>query len=165
MNFQKSNTQSILKEHSRRTGIYIRAFVTWIVAGLILGLFGGLVGGAFSLTVKYATAYRTEHPLIVWLLPLGGLIISLLYHASGWRPTDTNGVLLAIHQPKGVTISTGPIIFASASISHLLGASNLYFFAIACAVSYMLSANFGLYKEQMIIYSKLKLKEIDKFTD
>lgn len=123
MNFQKSNTQSILKEHSRRTGIYIRAFVTWIVAGLILGLFGGLVGGAFSLTVKYATAYRTEHPLIVWLLPLGGLIISLLYHASGWRPTDTNGVLLAIHQPKGVTISTGPIIFASASISHLLGAS------------------------------------------
>ena len=121
MNTNKSD--KIFPTHLRRTVKYLRAFLTWIIAGVILGVIGGGVGGAFSLAVKYATAYRTAHRMIIWLLPLGGLIISLLYHASGWRPTDTNGVLLALHQPKGISFSTGPIIFASASISHLLGAS------------------------------------------
>lgn len=123
MNTNKTDDKSFFTTHLRRTGKYIRAFFTWIIAGILLGVIGGGVGGAFSLAVKYATTFRTSHPMIIWLLPFGGLIISLFYHASGWRPTDTNGVLLALHQPKGITFSTGPIIFASASVSHLLGAS------------------------------------------
>jgi len=123
MKFQKLHILSFLRKHSRRTGKYLRAFLTWIIAGIILGIVGGAVGGAFSLTVKHATAFRLSHEWIVWLLPVGGLLITLLYHASGWRPTDTNGVLLALHQPRGISLSTGPIIFCSASLSHLLGAS------------------------------------------
>ena len=37
----------------------------------------------------------------------------------------------------------------------LFGVQGAVFFAVACAVSYMLSGYFGLYKEQKIIYSKL----------
>ena len=123
MKKQQSVISDSIKKHLLRAGGYIRAFMTWITAGLILGAAGGIVGGAFSLTVKHVTAFRLEHAWIVWLLPVGGLLITLLYHASGWRPTDTNGVLVALHQPKGISLSTGPIIFISASLSHLLGAS------------------------------------------
>jgi len=46
----------------------------------------------------------------------------------------------------------------------LFGLQGLSFFAIACAVSYMLSGYYSLYSEQKILYSKLKPEFIDKKT-
>ena len=43
----------------------------------------------------------------------------------------------------------------------LFGAGGLLFFAMACAVSYMLSGYIGLYSEQKIIYSKTRTEFID----
>lgn len=44
----------------------------------------------------------------------------------------------------------------------LFGSNGIIFFALACAVSYMLSGYEGLYSEQKIMYSKLKPIFIDK---
>ena len=44
----------------------------------------------------------------------------------------------------------------------LFGAQGLLLFAIACAVSYMLSGYYGLYSGQKILYSKLKPEFINQ---
>ena len=44
----------------------------------------------------------------------------------------------------------------------LFGKDGMLFFAIVCAVSYMLSGYHGLYSEQKIVYSKIKPEFIDK---
>ena len=44
----------------------------------------------------------------------------------------------------------------------LFGSEGLILFAVACAVSYMLSGYIGLYNEQTIVYSKTKTQFIDK---
>ncbi len=44
----------------------------------------------------------------------------------------------------------------------LFGSEGIMFFFLACALSYMLSGNCGLYEEQEIRYSKLKLEKIDR---
>ena len=44
----------------------------------------------------------------------------------------------------------------------LFGGENILFFAIVCAVSYMLSANHSLYHQQKILYSKLRPELIHK---
>ena len=44
----------------------------------------------------------------------------------------------------------------------LFGGEGLPFFAVACAVSYMLSGYYGLYSEQKIVYSKSKPEYINK---
>ncbi len=44
----------------------------------------------------------------------------------------------------------------------LFGAKGLWYFVLSCAVSYMLSGYYGLYKEQKIIYSKLKPEFVDQ---
>ncbi len=46
----------------------------------------------------------------------------------------------------------------------LFGAGNIQFFAVTAAISYMLSANFGLYEEQKIVYSKFRPEFIDSYT-
>ena len=44
----------------------------------------------------------------------------------------------------------------------LFGSDGIVYFFLSCALSYMLSGNFGLYEEQEIRYSKLKLEKIDR---
>ena len=43
--------------------------------------------------------------------------------------------------------------------------ANVLYYAIAAAISFMLSANFGLYKEQKIVYSKIRAEFINRYTD
>ena len=102
---------------------YIKSFAIWVILGLILGMIGGVVGAAFCHSIEAVTHFRTEYPQIVWALPVGGLVISFLYTRPRLRAADTNRVLLAIHAPKTIPTMTAPIIFISAVISHLLGAS------------------------------------------
>ena len=47
----------------------------------------------------------------------------------------------------------------------LFGAEGLLYFALACALSYMLSGYNGLYSSQRILYDKLKAKYIDVHTN
>ncbi|MEG0780076.1 MAG: chloride channel protein [Oscillospiraceae bacterium] len=56
-----------------------------------------------------------------------------------------------------------PVASIALSIE-LFGAEGLLFFAIACAVSYMLSGYRGLYSSQTILYSKLKAEFINIHT-
>lgn len=102
---------------------YLRGFLIWVSIGACLGLVGGVVGAAFCHSIEAVTEFRMEHPRIIWALPLGGLVISYLYTRPRLKAADTNRVLLAIHAPKTIPTMTAPIIFVSAVISHLLGAS------------------------------------------
>ena len=45
----------------------------------------------------------------------------------------------------------------------LFGSSHLLFFALACALSYLISGKFSLYSSQKIIYSKLEPLFIDEY--
>ena len=109
--------------HTRQTLLYIHGFLAWAGVGVVLGIVGGLVGAAFCHSVEYVTAFRTAHRWIIWLLPLGGLLIVWLYGLRGLRPTDTNGILLAIHSPSAIPGATAPLIFGSTVLTHLLGGS------------------------------------------
>ena len=44
----------------------------------------------------------------------------------------------------------------------LFGGQAVILYALACAVSYMLSGYFGLYSEQKIVYSKTRAEWVDK---
>ena len=47
----------------------------------------------------------------------------------------------------------------------MFGGANIQYYAIAAAISFILSANFGLYKEQKIVYSKIRAEFINRYTD
>lgn len=120
---ENPNKSGFLTRGFHATTAYLRFFLRWIAVGLVLGALGGLVGTAFCYAIQYATAFRNGHSWIIWLLPLGGLLIVWLYGLGGSKPTDTNGVLLAIHSASDIHGSTGPLIFLSTVITHLLGGS------------------------------------------
>lgn len=99
-------------------------FVSWVCAGLAIGFVVGMVGVAFHLTLEWAAVFRTEHSLILWLLPLGGIAIVLAYRFAGMeRDRGTNFILAAVRSNEAVTLKTAPLIFFSTTVTHLLGGS------------------------------------------
>lgn len=96
----------------------------WGVLALVIGVLGGLVGGAFHRAVDLATEVRGHSPWLVLLLPLGGCLIAFLYTLKNkYGALDTNRVISAVHGETDVPAILAPLIFVSATVSHLLGAS------------------------------------------
>ena len=89
----------------------------------MIGALGGLIGTAFCYAIREATQLRGAYPWLLYFLPAGGLLIVWLYRLRGMHPTDTNGVLLAIHAPTSIPGSTAPLIFVGTTITHLFGGS------------------------------------------
>ena len=109
-----------LRKHCRQALIFIK----WVVIALVLGIVIGAIGCVFYQLLSWVTEYREQHPLILWLLPIGGIFIVFLYRICGVRESQgTNLVLLAVRSEEDVPLRMAPLIFVSTAITHLLGGS------------------------------------------
>ncbi|MBQ0038535.1 MAG: chloride channel protein [Clostridiales bacterium] len=95
----------------------------WMTIGGTIGLVGGAVGGAFHIGVNQATIFRTGHPWILYLLPLGGLVIVWLYKTSKVEGKGTNAIIESVQFGSEVPIVLVPMIFIATVITHLFGGS------------------------------------------
>jgi len=100
------------------------AFAKWLVYACLTGVIVGLVGVAFHLGIDAASELRGEYPQIIWLLPLGGAAIVLLYRVCGMeKDRGTNLVLVAVRDAERLKLRTAPLIFLSTILTHLVGGS------------------------------------------
>lgn len=102
---------------------YVVAFLRWIVLGAIVGGCGGAIGAAFSKAVEIVTNIRGENGWLLYLLPVGGLIIVALYKLCRVAGVGTNEVFEGVRSAKGVSVLLAPAIFLGTVITHLLGGS------------------------------------------
>ncbi len=116
--------KTVILEKLRSASRYILAFVRWGLLAALTGLVGGGVGTLFHKAVEYATDVRLAHSWILYLLPLGGLLIVGLYHLLGTpEGFGTNQILDAIRGESKVPLALAPLIFLSTVITHLCGGS------------------------------------------
>ena len=96
----------------------IRYLVKWSLFACAAGAAGGLTGGLFAKAIGFVTSVRTDNPWILYLLPLIGAVIALLY--MGLREEKnrgTNMILTAVSEGNDVTVPTGPLIFVTTVLS------------------------------------------------
>lgn len=103
--------------------LYIVALAKWLVIGGLVGLMGGVVGAAFHIGVEGSTELRLAYPWIIWLLPLGGMVIVLMYRGLHMEGKGTDRIIESVHFGKDVPILLVPLIFISTCLTHLLGGS------------------------------------------
>ena len=115
------------KSKFKSAGKYLLTFLKWFVLAAVTGAVGGVVGALFHLSVEYVTGVRKAHSWIVFLLPVGGLVIVGLYKLSGKKDIGTNEILDAVRSPQGVPALLAPLIFVSTVITHLFGGSAVKF--------------------------------------
>ncbi len=117
------NDMEQLRKYIEHMGPYAAALLKWIVVGGLVGGVGGVVGALFHLGVNYATSVRLAHPWVLYLLPLGGLVIAGLYRLCKLEGKGTNAVIESVHFGSDVPVLLVPLIFVSTVITHLCGGS------------------------------------------
>ena len=117
------NDMEQLRKYIDHMGPYAAALLKWIVVGGLVGGVGRVVGALFHLGVNYATLVRLAHPWVLYLLPLGGLVIAGLYKLCKLEGKGTNAVIESVHFGSDVPVLLVPLIFVSTVITHLCGGS------------------------------------------
>ncbi len=107
-----------------RIGQYAVSFLKWILLSSLIGGIGGVLGSIFHRSIDYVTELRGEYAWMLYLLPVGGLVIVWLYHTfHANRGVDTNLVLESVRVKKDVPFMMAPLIFIGTVITHLVGGS------------------------------------------
>lgn len=95
----------------------------WLAAGV--GLCAGLATALFLGLLDFVTSLRESHIWLMWLLPVVGLIVALIYDRYGQKVHSGHNLILdEIHEPKQVIpLRMAPLVFVGTLLSHLVGAS------------------------------------------
>ena len=112
-----------IKNTAISAGKYFRTFYRWVLLSTLTGAICGLVGSAFNLTVSRVTSFRGGNHWLIFLLPIGGVLIAALYHVTKTEGAGTNKIIDSVHEGKKVPVLLVPVIFVSTAITHLVGGS------------------------------------------
>lgn len=103
---------------------YISAFGYWLLMAGLVGAVCGGVGALFAMAVEEATHLREHHDFLLYLLPLGGLLIAGLYRLLKLPLSlGTDEIIATVRSQGKVPLLMAPAIFLSTSLTHLLGGS------------------------------------------
>ncbi len=101
---------------------YIRAFAVWFLLAVLVGAVTGVVGALFHKTIAFVTEVREENGILLYLLPIAGILITAMYSLSE-DTLSTNAVIRGIREGKGVSFLMVPFIFIGTALTHLTGGS------------------------------------------
>jgi len=99
--------------------------IRWLLIASIIGLAAGSASAIFLLSLDYATEWREQHRWILWLLPVGGLLVGYSYHKLGHNVSRGNNQLLdEFHHPtRVIPIRMAPLVLFGTIATHLFGGS------------------------------------------
>ena len=97
----------------------------WLFICILIGIFSGCASAFFLVSLEWVTQYREHHNWIIWLLPVGGLCIGLMYYFYGSDVVKGNNLLLEEYEnpQKTIPIKMAPMVLIGTLITHLFGGS------------------------------------------
>jgi H+/Cl- antiporter ClcA len=97
----------------------------WLLLSALIGALAGTASAGFLVALDFVTSWRELHPWIIFLLPMGGLLVGLLYHYWGKSVEAGNNLLFdEINQPaRRVPLRMVPLVLVGTLLTHLFGGS------------------------------------------
>lgn len=88
-------------------------------------MLAGSASALFLWSLEHVTQLRWDHGWLLFLLPLGGLGVGLLYHHFGRTAEQGNNLIMdEIHEPGGgVPARMAPLVLVGTLVTHLCGGS------------------------------------------
>ncbi|QDK38032.1 voltage-gated chloride channel protein [Bdellovibrio sp. NC01] len=100
-------------------------FLKWLFIASIVGILAGSASAGFLYALDFITQFRLSHSWLIYLLPVGGLIIAYVYHLFGKKVEAGNNLLIdEIHNPQAVVpLRMAPLVLFGTLATHLFGGS------------------------------------------
>ncbi|MGN1113114.1 MAG: chloride channel protein, partial [Acutalibacteraceae bacterium] len=94
-----------IKKHAYTVKDFSLAFLKWVFVAALCGAIGGLIGAAFDKSVGYVTNLFNTYSWLIFLLPLGGIVIVFLYRICKMdESVGTNNIINSVRTGNGVPI-------------------------------------------------------------
>lgn len=111
---------NFFKHILNRLGILLR----WMGFAIYTGVILGVIGAIFSNCLRKSIAIRIESPHLIFLLPVGGVIIVALYKLLNYsKDGGTDLVLESVQSGKEIPLKMTPLIFAGTILTQAFGGS------------------------------------------
>ncbi len=103
----------------------LAAAVKWLAVLIPMAVVIGCGSAFFLWSLDALTRVRFDHPWLLYLLPVAGLIVGWIYHKYGSHANAGNNLLIdEIHQPGlGVPKRMAPLVLFGTLATHLFGGS------------------------------------------
>jgi H+/Cl- antiporter ClcA len=100
-------------------------WLKWLLLAIPVGTLVGSACALFLWSLERATHVRFEHPWLLFLLPVAGLAIGLMYAAVGKSVEAGNNLIVdEIHEPGGgIPFRMAPLVLIGTVVTHLCGGS------------------------------------------
>ena len=97
----------------------------WCFVCILIGVFSGSASAFFLVALEWVSQTRDNNNWIIWLLPIGGLLIGLGYHYWGKSVVKGNNLLLEEYEnpQKIIPFKMAPLVLFGTLITHLFGGS------------------------------------------
>lgn len=114
----------IVKHKLQHNWNRIYTSIKWVIFSIIVGIVIGGAGTLFHFGMTVVTLVRIRNPWLIYLLPIGGIVIVGAYKLlKDEDDTGTNLVLSSIQSGEKLPLQMAPLIFVSTLITHLFGGS------------------------------------------
>lgn len=103
----------------------LRYITKWTLLVAPLGVAVGSACALFLWSLEKVTAMRWEQPWLLYLLPVAGVLVGLMYHWLG-RSVEggSNLIVDEIHEPGGgIPARIAPLVFIGTIVTHICGGS------------------------------------------
>ncbi len=118
-----------MRERSREIVLHVLdrlgKLFRWVMFSIYTGIVLGVICAAFTFLLRIGIGYRERHSVMIFLLPIAGLLIVGLYQMLDYKKDEgTNLVLESIQSDRSIPIRMLPLIFTATIITHLFGGSS-----------------------------------------
>lgn len=113
------------KKEALTTKTLFSYFLKWTVISTIAGSLIGSSSALFLFLLETITDLRIDTPILLYFLPLGGLIVGLVYYYWGGEANRGNNLLIdEYHTPtQTMPLKMAPLVLIGTLITHLFGGS------------------------------------------
>src|SRR5262245_43012330 len=104
---------------------YTKAFAQWLSLGALVGIACGVSSAVFLLSLDWVTRFRDGHEVIVYALPLAGLVLGALYDRWGQAIRGGNNLVIdTVHEDSPqIPLRMAPMVLVGTILTHLFGGS------------------------------------------
>lgn len=104
---------------------FVRTLAKWVFLGGIAGAFAGTASAIFLASLAWATSFRIANPILLLLLPLGGLMVGWVYYRfAGVASQGNNLVIEEVHANQShIPLRMAPFVLFGTVFTHLFGGS------------------------------------------
>lgn len=97
----------------------------WLGLGGLVGVFSGAASAAFLWLLDLATRYRNAHEVLVYGLPIAGLVIGWIYDRFGQSIKAGNNLVIDTIHDEGpeIPLRMAPMVLIGTVLTHLFGGS------------------------------------------